>query len=54
MANPLDSIFMIYAVNSNLPMAVDSTFYAIYNIVRRAHEQSGGAYDVIIVPLVNT
>ena len=52
-ANPFDSTSMIYAVNNNLSMAVDSTFYAIYSVARRVYEQSGGTYDVTIAPLVN-
>ena len=52
-ANPFDSTSMIYAVNNNLSMAVDSTFYAIYSVARRVYELSGGAYDVTIAPLVN-
>ena len=51
-ANPFDSTSMIYAVNNNLSMTVDSTFYAIYSVARRVYEQSGGAYDVTIAPLV--
>lgn len=52
-ANPFDSTSMIYAVNNNLSMTVDSTFYAIYSVARNVYEQSGGAYDVTIAPLVN-
>lgn len=52
-ANPFDSTSMIYAVNNNLSMAVDSTFYAIYEVARSVYDRSGGAYDVTIAPLVN-
>lgn len=52
-ANPFDSTSMLYAVNNNLSMTVDSTFYVIYSVARRVYEQSGGAYDVTIAPLVN-
>lgn len=52
-ANPFDSTSMLYAINNNLSLEVDSTFIAIYQVARSVYELSSGAYDVTIAPLVN-
>ncbi len=52
-ANPFDTSSILYAVNNNTSMEVDSIFAHIFNQAIHLSELTQGAYDVTVGPLVN-
>ncbi len=52
-ANPFDSTSLLYAINNNTSMEVDSIFTYLFNEAKRLSELTHGTYDVTVGPLVN-
>lgn len=56
----VDTIFSSYIpesqiskINRNEPVVLDTLFYTVFNSANQISEQSGGAFDVTVAPLVN-
>ena len=51
--SPFNSHSIITAVNNNQDVTVDSGFTTVFRLARQVYEETGGAFDITVAPLVN-
>lgn len=51
--SPFNDRSIISAVNANRPVEVDTMFASVFELAATVSEQTGGAFDITVAPLVN-
>ena len=51
--SPFNPTSIITKINNNEPVAVDQMFADVYGIARKVSEDTDGAFDITVAPLVN-
>lgn len=51
--SPFNDSSIITAINKNVDVEVDKKFEEVYNLARLVHDNTDGAFDITVAPLVN-